>query len=513
MLLLYCSAGELREVDRLRRDGFGEKGKRMRPNAMKLHISAGNMMEDPRRPDVKWVAAGELMRNFPFTASEPLRLFVRQKVPNSNRWMWLLLQDSMEQIEVEDDIVNAQLVGKAEHPFLDIVKEDRWWEEQENLAQPQEKRNETSKSETTFASAAAARATAAVNSLSSSFSSKAVQDKLQKTSTEVSSNLNTFASWAKKGISEAMQTSETISMPSRTIKMKKKIADGGFSEVFLVSDAGSGQSFAMKRCLAQTQEEVNSLRREVLVHQKTNHDHVLKLVDVLEEQSRRVATAKEIYLLFPLYTGGSLVDQMESAKSNAGSPWPFPERVAASLIHDVLGGLQALHDAGYAHRDIKPHNILLQPKGGAMVNLPDGFQHVQPVLMDLGSCAPLRVKVSTRSEALMAVDEASVKCSAPYRAPELFEVPSLPYEFDGSIDVWSIGTTLYAMTFGRLWSPFEHPIHGLQTLAILQAKVTFPSTSAFSKDLAKILKSTMQLQASKRPSVKQLQNHLSELIT
>ena len=45
-----------------------------------------------------------------------------------------------------------------------------------------------------------------------------------------------------------------------------------------------------------------------------------------------------------------------------------------------------------------------------------------PVLMDLGSCAKARKTVDDRRGALALEDEASVKCSAPYRAPELTEV-------------------------------------------------------------------------------------------
>lgn len=45
-----------------------------------------------------------------------------------------------------------------------------------------------------------------------------------------------------------------------------------------------------------------------------------------------------------------------------------------------------------------------------------------PVLMDFGSCAKARKTVDDRKGALALEDDASVKCSAPYRAPELTEV-------------------------------------------------------------------------------------------
>ena len=45
-----------------------------------------------------------------------------------------------------------------------------------------------------------------------------------------------------------------------------------------------------------------------------------------------------------------------------------------------------------------------------------------PVIMDLGSAAPARRDVASKSDAMRIEDEAATKCSAPYRAPELTEV-------------------------------------------------------------------------------------------
>lgn len=64
------------------------------------------------------------------------------------------------------------------------------------------------------------------------------------------------------------------------------------------------------------------------------------------------------------------------------------------------------------------------------------------------------MQVSTRKEALLLEDEASVVCSAPYRPPELTSVEPGAV-IDERVDVWALGCTLYAMAFGH--SPFESP--------------------------------------------------------
>lgn len=63
-------------------------------------------------------------------------------------------------------------------------------------------------------------------------------------------------------------------------------------------------------------------------------------------------------------------------------------------------------------------------------------------------------QVSTRREAMLLEDEASVVCSAPYRPPELTQVEP-GATIDERVDVWALGCTLYAMAFGH--SPFESP--------------------------------------------------------
>merc|ERR1712224_454058 len=102
------------------------------------------------------------------------------------------------------------------------------------------------------------------------------------------------------------------------------------------------------------------------------------------------------------------------------------------------------HDPPWAHRDIKPANVLLG----------DGDV---PVLMDFGSVKEARVHITNRTEALLLQEDAAQNCSMPYRAPELFDVPS-DANIDERTDVFSLGATLYAMAY--YYSPFECTFQG-----------------------------------------------------
>ena len=87
--------------------------------------------------------------------------------------------------------------------------------------------------------------------------------------------------------------------------------------------------------------------------------------------------------------------------------------------------------------------------------------------MDLGSVGPARIPIRSRGAALDLEDSAGIKCSAPYRAPELTQVAS-HCDIDEKVDMWSLGCTMYCMAFG--WSPFENAREGVLKLAIIQAR-------------------------------------------
>ncbi|CAL8575397.1 Serine/threonine-protein kinase env7 [Xanthoria parietina] len=94
----------------------------------------------------------------------------------------------------------------------------------------------------------------------------------------------------------------------------------------------------------------------------------------------------------------------------------------------------------YAHRDVKPGNIMISDSG------------TSPILMDLGSLAPSPVHITSRALALQTQDLAAEHSTLPYRAPELFDTKTGAV-IDAKTDIWSFGCTLFACLVGK--SPFE----------------------------------------------------------
>ena len=175
---------------------------------------------------------------------------------------------------------------------------------------------------------------------------------------------------------------------------------------------------------------------------------------------------------------------------------PLSAHETVHLFQQLLAALHAmhsLHPSPLSHRDVKPHNIMLTsssssskpsidntttlstnrydgahggdgaqvlglqssssgfPSTASMNNNSLGFLP-HAVLMDFGSVAPAVVAVTSRIEALAVQEEAERHTTAPYRAPELWDVPS-SCVIDSKVDIWAAGCVLYYLMVGE--TPFE----------------------------------------------------------
>ena len=127
----------------------------------------------------------------------------------------------------------------------------------------------------------------------------------------------------------------------------------------------------------------------------------------------------------------------------------------------------------YAHRDIKPGNIMIDDDG------------VTPILMDLGSLAPSPTPITSRSLALAIQDTAAEHSTMPYRAPELFDVKTGSV-VDTKVDIWSLGCTVYACLVGK--SPFEarsEETGGSLSICVLGGDWRWPGEGSAAKGKAK----------------------------
>ncbi|KAL4151915.1 hypothetical protein PRNP1_008852 [Phytophthora ramorum] len=304
--------------------------------------------------------------------------------------------------------------------------------------------------------------------------------------------------------------SETIQVGGVSVQVVRLLAEGAYAQVLLVRSSATSETFALKRILCQSQEVENDVQMELQVFRTVKHLNIMPLVEFSEA---RVQQGMEFFFLVPYFDRGSLWDAIDAACQSSSPLWPFTQRTALHLFHGICSGVLALHRAGFCHRDIKPHNVLLSSSSSG-----EDFLAYIPVVTDFGSCAPIRVEVNSRRNSIELQDEANRKSSAPYRAPELFE-PTVDVPLDGQSDVWSLGCVLYAMAFGT--SPFEHPREGFMKLACLNGRVSFPPEQGgvvhhrgtqFSVEFCDFIRDMLHTNPEERPSVLDALEFTEELL-
>jgi serine/threonine protein kinase len=97
------------------------------------------------------------------------------------------------------------------------------------------------------------------------------------------------------------------------------------------------------------------------------------------------------------------------------------------VVRQTLGQVAKLHAAGWMHRDLKPHNILIEDVIG-------GFPLIR--LCDLGACKDMKVTTTASGRAML---HAPYNMARFYRAPELL-CGSATYTV--AADMWGIAVTL-----------------------------------------------------------------------
>ncbi|KAI0319206.1 protein kinase [Amylostereum chailletii] len=154
----------------------------------------------------------------------------------------------------------------------------------------------------------------------------------------------------------------------------------------------------------------------------------------------------------------------------------------------------------YAHRDLKPGNVMIADDG------------VTPILMDFGSCMKARISIENRSQALVQQDLAAEQSTMAYRAPELFDVKT-GVALDEKVDIWSLGCVLFALAY--LHSPFENmqttEQGGSIAMAVLNARYKHPASN-YSQGFKSLIDSMLKVDPKDRPDINQVLDTVTALL-
>jgi eukaryotic-like serine/threonine-protein kinase len=204
-----------------------------------------------------------------------------------------------------------------------------------------------------------------------------------------------------------------------------RLGTGGMGEVFRALDTRLGREVALKLlpdAVARDPARLSRLEHEARILASLQHPHVATLFALEEQEGRR-------FLAMELVPGETLAERVARG--------PLPLREALALGRQVAEGLEAAHEKGIVHLDLKPSNVKITPDGKAKVldfGLARAAGHTP---------SPLISEMPTATA--VAVPPGTISGTAAYMSPE--QARGQPV--DRRADVWAFGATLYEALTGR----------------------------------------------------------------
>ncbi len=204
-----------------------------------------------------------------------------------------------------------------------------------------------------------------------------------------------------------------LGLPPR-YEVVRELGRGGMATVYLARDRESGSEVALKvlhRGLREDALVVSRFKREMTAARRIRHPAVIAIYDLID-------TPECLCLVLEHHPG-------RDCKRLLRERGKLPAEEVLAIARQVLGALSAAHAEGIVHRDVKPHNVLLDDRGAVK-------------LADFG--------VARVDDALGLTRQTTVVGTPEYMAPEMLSSPLA----DGRADLYGLGVTLYELVAGVL---------------------------------------------------------------
>ena len=204
-------------------------------------------------------------------------------------------------------------------------------------------------------------------------------------------------------------------------RIVERLGEGGMGSVYRANDPRLERDVALKVLHAdpdhgRAEDRRRQLRLEARALSRLLHPNIATLFDLDSHDGVD-------FLVLEYVPGHTLAWLLESG--------PLPEPRARAIALEVAEALEAAHEQGVVHRDLKPGNVILNPRGRAKV-LDFGLARFQ------GSSSVTLTTLSARDAAV------GVAGTLPYMSPEQIRGERT----DARTDVWAMGAIMYEMCAG-----------------------------------------------------------------
>src|SRR5215207_1753844 len=202
----------------------------------------------------------------------------------------------------------------------------------------------------------------------------------------------------------------------------RKLGSGGMANVYLAHDQELGRRVAIKILddrHAADEQFVERFRREAQNAAGLSHPSIVSIYDRGE--------AEGTYYIAMEYVEGRTLKELLVARG------PSPLGIAIDYTRQILSALRFAHRNGIVHRDIKPHNVIVDGEGRVKV-------------MDFG--------IARAGAASQMTEAGSIIGTAQYLSPE--QARGAPV--DQTSDLYSTGIVLYELMTGTVPFNGETPV-------------------------------------------------------
>lgn len=214
------------------------------------------------------------------------------------------------------------------------------------------------------------------------------------------------------------------------------LGEGGMGTVYKALDRELDRMVALKVIrpdLARNPEILDRFKKELILSRKISHKNVIRIFDLGLAGGTK-------FISMDFIDGKDLMSKLRADKKLA-------PREAARIMADVCRGLAAAHAEGVVHRDLKPQNIMMDPRG-------------HPVVMDFGIASSLEDHSLTRTGVLMGTPT--------YMSPEQAQ----GIKADARSDLFTFGVIFYELLTGDV--PFKSETMMGQLLQRVQERAQPP---------------------------------------
>lgn len=264
----------------------------------------------------------------------------------------------------------------------------------------------------------------------------------------------------------------------RKYEILQKLGKGAYGVVWKAIDKKTRETVALKKIFDAFQNATDAQRtfREIMFLQElSDHDNIIKLLDVLKAEGDR-----DIYLVF---------EYMETDLHAVIRAGILADIHKQYIMYQLFKAIRYMHSAQILHRDMKPSNLLLNSECFLKV-------------ADFGLARSIATLENESSSNPVLTDYVATRW---YRAPEILLGST---KYTKGVDMWSIGCILGELLGGKPMFPGTSTMNQLDRIIEVTGRPTAEDIEAIKSPFAATLLES--LPDSKPKALSDLFPHASE---